>query len=136
MADAQVAEKELTVKFHAERAELAMKISTLEQGTSEAVAEEQQKQSDLWQMTLAVEGELTRVEGELAAMKNEQASLTKDYITKKAELTREINLLKTDLESAIAGSEWKDSHYLSRIEDMEASAEKVRQSGGRGVRRG
>ena len=47
------------------------------------MAEEEQKRTELWEATLAVDSELTRVEGALAAEQSKQTELTKQYNSRK-----------------------------------------------------
>jgi hypothetical protein len=89
------------------------------------LAKEQQKQSELWVVTLAVEAELTKVETALAAERERQAALVKDSEDKKAELSLRIQSLESNLQTARSQTAETEIYYTGQLSQKEAEVQKA-----------
>lgn len=149
LAAAKEEQAALTVRFETEKQELVAKISSLQaelkvsqedsakkdtyytgklqeaqRSKEAAVAAQEQKQSELWKMTLAVDGELTRVEERLAAEEARQRELVKEFLAKEAELSQGIKALQGDLDAARAQSSQTESYLTGKLSEKETELKK------------
>ena len=90
------------------------------------LAEEKRKSSELWEATLAVDSELTRVEGALAEEEKKQGELIKEFSSKKVELSLQIRSLEDSLASARADLSQKEARFTTQLQQKEEQLQKVR----------